>query len=171
MTMISETRPYRLGVGIILVNRTGQVFVGQRVDTDQPSWQMPQGGVEEGEDPRAAALRELQEEVGTNKAEIVTETADWTVYDLPTELSRTVWNGRYRGQKQKWYVMRFTGRDSDIDITGAKSPEFSAWQWMDLEKTLLHIVKFKYHVYARIITEFRDAVTAITKDSFHCYGD
>ena len=161
MTMINETRPYRLGVGIILVNSVGQVFVGQRIDSAQPAWQMPQGGVEEGEDPRAAALRELHEEVGTDKVEVVTETADWAVYDLPAELSRTVWNGRYRGQKQKWYVMRFTGRDSDIDITGAESPEFSAWQWMDLETTLLHIVNFKRDLYHLVITELRDAITSI----------
>lgn len=156
-----ETRPYRLGVGIVLVNRDGKVFVGQRIDTDQPAWQMPQGGVEEGEDPRAAALRELHEEIGTDKVEVVTETSTWTVYDLPAELSRTVWNGRYRGQKQKWYVMRFTGRDSDIDITAAKSQEFSAWQWMDLETTLLHIVSFKYDVYALVIAELRDSITSI----------
>ncbi len=159
-----ETRPYRLGVGIVLVNRVGQVFVGQRIDTDPPAWQMPQGGIEEGEDPRAAALRELHEEIGTDKVEVVTETSSWTVYDLPAELSRTVWNGRYRGQKQKWYVMRFTGSDSDIDITGAKSQEFSAWQWMDLETTLLHIVGFKYDVYSSVINELCYIVTSIANN-------
>ena len=126
---------------------------------------MPQGGVEEGEDPRAAALRELHEEVGTDKVEVVTETADWAVYDLPAELSRTVWNGRYRGQKQKWYVMRFTGRDSDIDITGAESPEFSAWQWMDLDTTLMHIVSFKHDLYRRVINELRNVVKSIASYS------
>ncbi|VBB68836.1 Adenosine (5')-pentaphospho-(5'')-adenosine pyrophosphohydrolase [invertebrate metagenome] len=161
MTMDNESRPYRLGVGIILVNKVGQVFVGQRIDTDQPAWQMPQGGIEEGEDPRAAALRELHEEVGTDKVEVITETADWAVYDLPAELACTVWNGRYRGQKQKWYVMRFTGSDTDINITSTRYHEFSKWQWMDIDMVLLHIINFKYALYKLVIDELRSNITSI----------
>lgn len=162
MTIIDETRPYRLGVGIILVNSTGQIFVGQRIDTDQPAWQMPQGGIEEGEEPYAAAWRELYEETGTDKAEIVAETPEWVTYDLPVELSHTVWGGCYRGQRQKWYVIRFTGCDTDIDITSNETPEFSAWQWMELDAVLAQIITFKRNLYARVIAELREAIAGVS---------
>ncbi|KAF0113768.1 MAG: putative (di)nucleoside polyphosphate hydrolase [Rhodospirillaceae bacterium] len=161
MGACDETRPYRLGVGIILVNRTGQVFAGQRIDTDQPAWQMPQGGIEEGEDPRAAAFRELREETGTDKAEIIAETAEWVTYDLPAAVSRTIWGGRYRGQKQKWYVMRFTGTDADITLEDVEMPEFSAWRWMTLEALPAHVVAFKRDLYHHIIAELGAAVQAV----------
>jgi len=163
MTTCDEIRPYRLGVGIILVNRMGQVFAGQRINTDQPAWQMPQGGIEEGEDPRAAALRELHEETGTDKAEIIAETAEWLTYDLPEEMARTLWEGRYRGQKQKWYVMRFTGTDADIALEDAGTPEFSAWRWMEFEALPALAVAFKRDLYRRLITELGKTVQCGTE--------
>lgn len=163
MSMIQETRPYRDGVGIILVNRIGQVFIGQRSDIDQPAWQMPQGGIEVGECPHQAALRELSEEAGTQKVEIVAETAGWITYDLPMNLSYTVWNGLYRGQRQKWYVMRFTGCDADIDVTKGHPPEFSSWRWVKPEMVVSHVVNFKRDLYTRVITELRDVVNDVTR--------
>jgi putative (di)nucleoside polyphosphate hydrolase len=120
---------YRRGVGIFLLNEANRVFVGRRIDTVN-AWQMPQGGIDAGETPRVAALRELQEEVGTDKAEIIAETADWLRYDLPVPLVGRVWSGRYRGQEQKWFAMRFKGRDEDIRLD-RHEPEFNAWQWVE----------------------------------------
>jgi putative (di)nucleoside polyphosphate hydrolase len=123
------TLPYRPCVGVMLINPAGRVFVGQRRDTPD-AWQMPQGGIDRGETPRVAALREMEEEIGTAAAEIVAETQDWLRYDLPPDLLGRVWGGRYRGQKQKWVAARFTGTDADIDLATAH-PEFDAWQWVE----------------------------------------
>jgi putative (di)nucleoside polyphosphate hydrolase len=109
-------RAYRPAVGIMLLNAADQVFVARRIDTDAEAWQMPQGGIDDGEEPRAAALRELEEEIGTNKATILAESRFWLRYEFPAELARKVWGGRYRGQRQRWFAMRFTGADSDIDL-------------------------------------------------------
>src|SRR5687768_5045371 len=108
--------PYRPGVGIMLLNADNQVFVARRIDTISEAWQMPQGGIDEGEDPLQAALRELKEETGTDKAVLLRESHDWMTYDLPQALVPKIWGGRYRGQKQKWFAMRFTGQPSDINI-------------------------------------------------------
>ena len=121
-------RPYRPCVGIMLINDHGLVFVAQRIDQVVEAWQMPQGGVEQDETPRQAALRELEEEIGTNRAEIIAETEDWIPYDLPRELADKVWRGRFRGQTQKWFAMRFLGTDGDINLATAE-PEFDAWKW------------------------------------------
>ena len=121
--------PYRPGVGIFLLNAVGEVFVAQRIDTRQEAWQMPQGGIDDGETPRQAALREMAEEIGTNKAEILAESRHWLSYDLPPELVSKVWKGRYRGQKQKWFALRFLGEDSDIDLA-TPEPEFLSWRWL-----------------------------------------
>ncbi|MFN3076967.1 MAG: RNA pyrophosphohydrolase [Alphaproteobacteria bacterium] len=155
-------RPYRPGVGIILINADGHVFVGQRIDTEEPAWQMPQGGVDDGESPAVAALREMREETGTDKAVIVGESADWYAYDLPSDLADKVWHGRYRGQKQKWFVLRFTGSDADIDISGPH-PEFSRWRWAEPENLTETIVSFKRELYRRVLKELLPVIRGVGK--------
>jgi putative (di)nucleoside polyphosphate hydrolase len=150
---------YRACVGVMLVNRDGLVLVGRRVDTPIAAWQMPQGGIDPGEAPRTAALRELKEEVGTDLAEIVAESSDWLNYDLPPELQAKLWGGRYRGQTQKWFLARFTGSDADIEIDGAHR-EFDDWRWLPLNELASHIVAFKRAVYEAIVEEFRRFVAA-----------
>ncbi|WP_397544539.1 RNA pyrophosphohydrolase [Roseovarius salis] len=149
--------PYRPCVGVMLANRQGEVFVGQRIDTEGPAWQMPQGGVDAGEDPRTAALRELQEETGVSPdmVEVEAETRGWVTYDLPHELVPRIWKGRYRGQKQKWFLLRFRGMDDDIDIR-TEHPEFSEWRWLPPADLPAAIVPFKRAVYEQVLEEFRD---------------
>lgn len=154
-----DTRPYRDGVGIMLVNRRGLVFVGQRIDTPE-EWQMPQGGIDAGETPRQTALRELAEEVGSDKAEIVAESRGWHSYDLPVALAEKIWKGKYRGQRQKWFVLRFTGEDSDIRID-AYEPEFSTWKWVEVEDLPRLIVPFKRALYEAVIDEFRECLESL----------
>ena len=148
-----ETRPYRRGVGIMLLDATGRVFAGQRIDTPSEAWQMPQGGIDAGETPRDAALRELKEEIGTNRAVFLAESEEWLRYDLPREIAVRVWGGRYRGQEQKWFAYRFAGRDSDIDIQ-TEHPEFRTWRWMPLEALPNCIVPFKRALYQALVAEF-----------------
>jgi putative (di)nucleoside polyphosphate hydrolase len=150
----SDAGAYRPGVGIMLVNRDGRVFVGQRFDSVVEAWQMPQGGIDAGEEPWAAALRELGEETGVpaHLVERVGETAGWLDYDLPEELQRVLWKGRYRGQRQKWYVMRFLGTDADVNIA-THEPEFRDWKWADLDELAALIVPFKRPLYAALIAE------------------
>ncbi|MGF1609579.1 MAG: RNA pyrophosphohydrolase [Kiloniellales bacterium] len=145
--------PYRRGVGIMLLNRQGQVFAGRRSDTRAQAWQMPQGGIDEGEAPKEAAFRGLEEEVGTRRAEILAESARWYSYDLPPSLVPRVWGGRYRGQTQKWFAMRFVGDDSEIDIATADA-EFTAWRWVALPELPGLIVPFKRPLYRDLIAEF-----------------
>ncbi|GGE42214.1 RNA pyrophosphohydrolase [Primorskyibacter flagellatus] len=146
--------PYRPCVGIMLANDEGRVFVGQRIDNPGPAWQMPQGGIDPGEDPREAALRELWEETGVvaEMVEIEAETAGWIPYDLPPDLAGKLWKGRYRGQEQKWFLMRFRGTDSDVNIATAH-PEFSRWQWMAASDLVDNIVPFKRDVYRAVLAE------------------
>lgn len=147
--------PYRPCVGVMLVNSDGQVFVGQRNDRDHDAWQMPQGGMDEGETPRDAALRELWEETGIAAKDVLVlaETADWLHYDLPHDVVPHIWHGRFRGQKQKWFLLRFKGGDADIDIA-TKHPEFTRWKWMPPGDLLNQIVAFKREVYAQVLDEF-----------------
>ena len=145
--------PYRLGVGMMLLDDRGRVFVARRADTVEPAWQMPQGGIDEGEDPRAACLRELREEIGTDRALILAETRDWLSYDLPPEIAGRLWGGRYRGQRQKWFCLRFTGTDADIDLDTAH-PEFTAWKWVEIADLPALIVPFKRPLYERVVAEF-----------------
>lgn len=150
--------PYRPCVGLLLLNRAGQVFVGRRIDTAREAgtaWQMPQGGIDEGETPREAAMRELREEIGTDRAEIVAESRHWLHYDLPPHLVGRVWKGRYRGQRQRWFALRFLGQDSDIDLA-TEHPEFDAWQWVDLEDVPALVVPFKRDTYRAVVSEFRE---------------
>lgn len=148
--------PYRPCVGIVLLNPQGLIFAGRRIDNPGPAWQMPQGGIDAGEVPRTAALRELWEETGVT-ADLVTpmaETADWISYDLPHELLGKVWGGRYRGQRQKWFLYRYLGRDDQIRIATAH-PEFSDWCWIGANDLVAGIVPFKRTVYEQVIAAFR----------------
>ncbi|MGK9168207.1 RNA pyrophosphohydrolase [Inquilinus limosus] len=144
--------PYRPCVGIMLLDRDGRVFVGRRRDTPD-GWQMPQGGIDPGETVREAALRELKEEIGTDRAEFLAEAPETVRYDLPDHLVGKVWGGRYRGQEQRWVALRFLGEDSDIDL-GTEHPEFNAWRWSEPDQVLAEIVPFKRDVYAAVLAAF-----------------
>ena len=148
-------RPYRPCVGVTLFNSDGLVLVGERIDTPG-AWQMPQGGIDEGESIEEAAFRELQEEIGTDKAEIIKIAEEKLYYKLPEEVLQRLWNGQFCGQEQTWIAMRFTGQDEDININDHPLPEFSNWQWIRLEETLDLIVPFKRDVYVKIIQMFKD---------------
>ncbi len=152
--------PYRPCVGIMLIDRGGRVFVAQRIDTPGEAWQMPQGGIDEGESPRHAALRELHEEIGTAKAEVLAESRDWWHYDLPAKLVPRLWDGRYRGQEQKWFALRFLGTDADIDIA-TETPEFRAWRWAEMAELPDIIVPFKRQIYRQVIAEFGHLAEAL----------
>ncbi len=149
-----NNRPYRPCVGIALFNKDGKVFVGERIDTPG-AWQMPQGGIDQGENIKIAALRELKEEIGTNNARLLTILPDTIKYDLPAPLKDTLWNGKYAGQEQTWVAMQFEGKDTDIILDADERPEFSKWQWVKIEETLDLIVPFKRDVYKQVITSLR----------------
>lgn len=155
--MNPEDLPYRPCAGFMLVNADGLVFVGERIDASAHGfWQMPQGGIDKGEDGRDAALRELEEEtgIGAHLVEVIAQGAQPFLYDLPPELLGKVWKGKYRGQEQFWFLGRFLGTDADIDLDAHSPPEFRAWKWV--EPTLLPdlIVSFKRDVYAALVAEF-----------------
>jgi len=145
--------PDRRGVGIMLLNRQNQVFVAQRIDTAGDIWQMPQGGINEGEDPRAAALRELEEETAVRSVEFLAESRDWLRYDLPLDLVPRRWGGRYRGQTQKWFALRFAGHDAEIN-TDTPHPEFTSWKWVNMGDLPEIIVPFKRQLYWDLVLEF-----------------
>ncbi|MEX0327094.1 MAG: RNA pyrophosphohydrolase [Ruegeria sp.] len=149
--------PYRPCVGLMLMNAEGKIFVGMRNDGPKDAWQMPQGGVDKGEDPRDAALRELWEETGVTSdlVEIIAETDGWLPYDLPHDIVPRIWKGRYRGQEQKWFLLRFTGRDDQINID-TKHPEFTRWKWQEPSKLIAEIVTFKRDVYEQVVAAFAD---------------
>jgi putative (di)nucleoside polyphosphate hydrolase len=160
-----EDLPYRLCVGVALFNRDGKVWVGRRSDEDAEGegkghwWQMPQGGLDDGEDPLEAARRELYEETSVAHASLIAEAPDWLAYDLPAELVSTSWKGRYRGQKQRWFAFRFDGPDSEIDVLapggGKHQAEFTEWRWEALERLPALIVPFKRGVYEQVVRAFR----------------
>lgn len=154
--------PYRPNVGIMLANPAGLIFAGQRLDamrlgTGESAWQMPQGGIDKGENPREAALRELEEEIGVSPALVTVEAEypDWLTYDLPLEVVPKIWKGRYRGQKQRWFLLRFNGRDDQVVIE-TEHPEFRRWRWMEPEALIERIVPFKREIYTQVIGAFRD---------------
>jgi len=151
-----EPLPYRPCVGIMLFDPRGRVFVGRRIDTPG-AWQMPQGGVDDGERPEDAALRELAEEIGTAKATIEAGTREWLDYDLPDHLIGKLWGGRWRGQRQKWFACRFLGDDADIRLD-TEHPEFDAWRWVEMEELTALIVPFKRAIYAAVVGELGPVV-------------
>lgn len=156
MTIAITPEDYRRNVGLMLIAPDRRVFVGCRIN--QPdAWQMPQGGIDEGETPVEAACRELHEEVGTTKALLLRESRDWIRYDVPSRVAPGYWKGRWRGQTQKWFALAFTGRDSDIDI-GAHGDEFDAWKWVPAHELVQLIVAFKRPVYEAVLAEFADLV-------------
>ena len=138
--------PLRSGVGIVVINKDNKVFVAQRIDNQKNFWQMPQGGVDKGEDYLTAAYRELEEETSIKNVDLIKELDGLISYELPENLLGVIWKGKYRGQEQKWFVMRFIGQDSEIDIK-TKNPEFCEWKWIDLENITDLVVDFKLHLY------------------------
>ncbi|MEO0918433.1 MAG: RNA pyrophosphohydrolase [Pseudomonadota bacterium] len=153
---MTKDLPYRACVGVVLANRDGLVFTGERIDTPG-AWQMPQGGIDDGEVPETAALRELEEETGVSPKFVTIEAAhpDWVTYDLPTHLVGKLWKGQYRGQKQKWFLIRLNGADTLIDIA-KNDKEFARWRWSTADEVLRDIVPFKRPVYDAVISAFRD---------------
>jgi putative (di)nucleoside polyphosphate hydrolase len=157
-----ESLPYRPCVGTMVINRDGLVFIGRRTEGPEHAggthpWQMPQGGVDAGEDPWPAALRELYEETNIRSVEKLGEIAEWLAYDIPRELATQAWGGKFRGQTQKWYALRFTGEESEIDITcpgGVHDPEFVEWRWEPMQNLPQLIIPFKRPVYERVVMEF-----------------
>jgi putative (di)nucleoside polyphosphate hydrolase len=151
------TLPYRPGAGVMLLNREGKVFVAQRLDSTLEAWQMPQGGLDEGEDPEAGALRELEEEtgIGRDKVEILARCPTPLTYDLPPDLVGKLWKGKWRGQEQHWFLARFLGTDADVDIETGQ-PEFRAWKWADPADLPAMIVPFKKRLYEQVLDAFRD---------------
>ena len=147
--------PYRSNVGIMLINDDGHVFVGQRLDNNQNAWQMPQGGIDGDEDPQSAAYRELLEETGIEQENVkfLATSSKWLLYDLPEDLIPKLWNGKYRGQKQKWFLFKFLGTNRDINIS-TEHPEFANWKWIPKENLLEEIVPFKKSVYESVLREF-----------------
>lgn len=149
----TRSEKYRPGVGVMLLNEIGEVFVARRIDLAEEAWQMPQGGIDAGENPRQAAIRELKEEIGTDKADFVDESDGWLRYDFPEDIRRRSRDGRWLGQRQKWFVMRFRGEDRDIDLN-TTHPEFVAWKWVTVQELPALVVSFKRQVYLDLLAEF-----------------
>lgn len=152
-----HVRPYRAAVGMMVVNHKNEVFVARRLDTKAQAWQMPQGGIDMGESPLEAVMRELKEEIGTNNVRIIAESRDWYHYDLPPFLVNRLWNGLYRGQRQKWFAARFLGEDAEINLE-THHPEFCDWKWVSVETLPSLAVSFKRKNYEDLIEELWPAV-------------
>ena len=149
--------PLRTGVGIVLLNNDNKVFVARRIDNAKKFWQMPQGGVDEGEDLLNAAYRELKEETSIFNVKLIKEIEDWTQYDLPSKLIGIIWKGRYKGQKQKWFIFKFLGNDTEINIK-TKNPEFLDWKWIEIGKITEIVVDFKKEVYQKVEKEIKKII-------------
>ncbi|NRB10601.1 MAG: RNA pyrophosphohydrolase [Rickettsiaceae bacterium] len=152
--------PFRPGVGMMIINNDKKIFLGKRIDSKSSGWQMPQGGIDLGETPSSAALREMEEEIGSNKGHIIAESNNWYSYRLPLVLIPRLWNGKYCGQKQKWFLIRFTGTDKDINLNTAH-PEFNDWCWVEFDKLLDKIISFKYKLYKQVTNEFRPVFNSL----------
>lgn len=155
-----KSLPYRPCAGMTVLNRTGLVFIGRRTDGPEHVdathvWQMPQGGIDEDEDPYKAALRELYEETSIRSVQKLGEIAEWLTYDLPSDVAKKAWGGKYRGQKQKWYALRFTGKDGEINISGGHKPEFVEWKWVAMRELPDLVIPFKRLTYERVVNEFQ----------------
>ena len=148
----------------MLLNPDGLIFVGQRIDSVDSAWQMPQGGIDETELPIDAAIRELKEETGTSKIKVIAELSEWLSYELPHSLAKKLWDGRYLGQKQKWFAMRFLGDDSDIDIN-TKNPEFKAWKWIEAKHLADIAVPFKRQIYAKLAKDLAPKAVKANKQA------
>ena len=155
MTVISKKLPLRSGVGIVVLNKNNQVFVARRIDNNKNFWQMPQGGVDKNENYLAAAYRELEEETSIKNVDLVGELDGLISYELPKHLLGVIWKGKYRGQEQKWFVVRFLGNDSEININ-TDHPEFCEWKWVELENITDLVVDFKLHVYEDVKKKVRE---------------
>ena len=147
--------PLRKGVGVILLNSNNKVFVAKRIDNPKNFWQMPQGGVDNNEDFLSAALRELKEETSINKVELIKELDGMTTYELPDNLLGIIWKGKYRGQKQKWFLMRFIGNDNEINLK-TKHPEFLEWRWIEIDEITNFVVDFKFEIYQIIKNKVKE---------------
>jgi putative (di)nucleoside polyphosphate hydrolase len=159
----TEEDQYRAGVGIMLINKQGLVFLAKRKDFKEhifSPWQMPQGGIDEGETPEITAFRELKEEIGTNNAKIMEISQHWHYYDFPPHVQIKVWNGRYLGQKHKWFLMLFLGEDAEIDLE-THHPEFCEWKWVPLDEVMHLVMSFKKDVYQKVIEEFSGFIKAL----------
>jgi len=149
---LDKKLPLRIGVGIILLNNKNNIFVGKRIDNPEKYWQMPQGGVEKNENLFQAAQRELEEETSIKSIELIKEMEEWLTYDLPNNLLGKIWKGKYRGQKQKWFIIRFVGKDEEINVK-TKNPEFIDWKWINSSELTNVVVKFKLNIYKKIKKE------------------
>jgi putative (di)nucleoside polyphosphate hydrolase len=158
MTTQNTNLPLRSGVGIILLNKENKVFVAKRIDNQKNFWQMPQGGIDMGENYLAAAYRELEEETSIKNVDLIKELDGLTSYELPKNLLGIIWKGKYRGQEQKWFVMRFLGKDEEINIK-TKHPEFCEWKWIDLNNITRLVVDFKLHVYEDVKKKVKEIIS------------
>ena len=154
MKLEYQRRPYRPCVGIMLINSNNQIFAGQRIDNHLEAWQMPQGGIDEGEDVETACFREMKEEIGTDKASIIAIHPEWLNYDIPENLADKLWDQKYKGQTQKWVALKFTGTDSDINIK-THIPEFSKWKWINPQELTSLAAPFKREVYENVLNVFK----------------
>lgn len=145
--------PFRLGVGMVIMNKKKQIFIGKRIDRKHYGWQMPQGGIDKGEGPKETVMREMLEEIGTNKGRIIAKTDAWYSYKIPKKSAAKLWGGKYCGQKQKWFLIEFQGEDDEININ-TKHPEFVKWKWAYVDEILEEVVSFKFTLYKSILDEF-----------------